>query len=106
MNPSQKDAFKKACAWQGWTPTYPGFDAGDHQKLFTIGTKKRNVLIYRPLTFGSNYVVHLGYISDSYNLNDEIFSFPTNATSAKVFVAMSKILARIEQKVYELNRAT
>lgn len=103
MNIAQKDAFNKACAWQDWTPTYPGFDGGDHQKLFTIGTKKRIVLIYRPLTFESNYVVHFGYISDGYDLNNETFRFPINATSAEVFVAMSKILARIEQKIHELS---
>jgi hypothetical protein len=106
MNPSQRDAFNKACAWQGWIPTYPGFEEGDRQKLFNIGAEVRRVLMYRQITTRSNYEINFEYITDGFDLDTKAFSFPVNATSAEVFVAMSKILARIEQKVYELNRVT
>ncbi len=106
MNPSQKDAFNKACAWQGWIPIYPELDEADHQKLFSVGISIRRVLIYSPIAINSNYAIDCEYITAGFVLDDETFRLPINATSAKVFVAMSKILARIEQKVYELNRVT
>ena len=62
--------------------------------------------MYSPITINSNYAINFGYITDEYVLDDETFRLPINATSAEVFVAMSKILVQIEQKVYELNRVT
>ena len=106
MNPSQRDAFNKACAWQGWIPAYPELDEDDHQKLFTIGTSIRRVLIYSPIAINSNYAIDCEYITAGVVLDDETFRFPIDATSAEVFVAMSKILVQIEQKVYKLNRVT
>lgn len=108
MNPSQKDAFNKACAWQGWAPTFRGYRAGDHSKLFVTKTQRKNILAHMPLHVAPKYMLHFGYISGGDDLQNNTFTIPVESTSSEVFILVSKALALVEAEVlksFESNLA-
>ena len=99
MNPSQRDAFNKACAWQGWAPTFRGYRVGDHSKLFVTKTQRKNILAYMPLHVAPEYVLYFGCLSGGDDLQNNTFKIPVKSTSSEVFILVSKALALVEAEV-------